>query len=179
MCPLGEKCNKDNRSRWPKSGTKTVTPFGRMCLYAHHYNELEFPETLNTKIAAIEKMKSGLASTAETEAKNVKGAFIPPNNLKNCPGCHDCAYCKFRTKKPILPHDQQKTKNEKHQKYMKKFEDKHTTEYIEEMRDLKKKLNIDDNYCKKFGMLKKAAVLLHYERENDALDEIAKAVKIV
>jgi hypothetical protein len=62
---------------------------------------------------------------------------------------------------------------------MKKFEDKHTTEYIEEMRDLKKKLNIDDNYCKKFGMLKKAAVLLHYERENDALDEIAKAVKIV
>lgn len=52
------------------------------------------------------------------------------------------------------------------------------TTFIDEMRDLKKKLNLDDNYFKKFGMLKKAAVLLFHNRENDAFDEIAKAVKI-
>lgn len=179
MCPLGERCNKDNRSRWPKSGTKTVTPFGRMCLYAHHYHELEFPETLNTKIAAINKMKKGLASTAETEAKNVKGPFIPPNNLKNCSGCLFCTFCISKRKNKLKTPEEQKVLNEKNLKMMKKFENKHTTEFVEEMRDLKKKLNIDDNYCKKFGMLKKAAVLLHYERENDAIDEIAKAVKIV
>ena len=56
MCPLGDKCPKDNRARWPKSGTKTVTPFGDKCLYAHHYHELEFPETLSTKISAITTM---------------------------------------------------------------------------------------------------------------------------
>ena len=172
MCPLGDRCNKDNRSRWPKSGTKTVTPFGRMCLYAHHYH-------LNTKIAAINLMKKGLASTAETEAKNVKDPFKPPNTLKSCRGCHDCAYCKFRLDTTPFTAEAQKVENEKQKKYMKKAEDKNTTTYIDEMRDLKKKLNIDENYCKKFGILKKAAVLLHYERENDALDEIAKAVKIV
>lgn len=83
-----------------------------MCLYAHHYHELEFPETLNTKIAAINKIKKGLASTAETEAKNVRGAFIPPNQLKSCPGCHDCAYCKFRFKTLPKTSEAQKALNE-------------------------------------------------------------------
>lgn len=69
MCPLGDQCPKDNRARWPKSGTKTVTPFGEKCLYAHHYNELEFPETLNTKISAINTMKKNIGRTAENEAK--------------------------------------------------------------------------------------------------------------
>lgn len=71
MCPLGDQCPKDNRARWPKSGTKTVTPFGEKCLYAHHYNELEFPETINTKISAINTMKKNIGSTTENEAKAV------------------------------------------------------------------------------------------------------------
>lgn len=179
MCPLGANCNKDNRTRWPKSGTKCVTPFGRMCLYAHHYHELEFPETLNTKIAAIDSMKKGLTATAETEAKLIKGAFKPPSTLSDCTGCHGCQYCKFRQKNQVLSGDAQKALNDKYAKVMRKAEDKNTTTYIDEMRDLTKKLNLDDNYCKKFGMLKKAAVLLHYERENDALEEVSKAVKIV
>jgi hypothetical protein len=33
-----------------------------------------------------------------------------------------------------------------------------------------------DNFYKKFGILKKASVLLFYGRTNDAFDEIAKAV---
>jgi len=84
MCPLGDQCSKDNRMRWPKSSTKTVTPFGRMCLYAHHYHELEFPETLTTKIAAIEAMKKKISKAAENEAKSGQDKFKPASYLKEC-----------------------------------------------------------------------------------------------
>jgi hypothetical protein len=61
---------------------------------------------------------------------------------------------------------------------MERAEDQETKDYIEEMRKVKAEMKLDDNYFKKFGMLKKAAVLLFYERENEAMDEIAKAVEI-
>ena len=78
----------------------------------------------------------------------------------------------------MLKKEEQVAKNEKYLKQMKKAEDPETTKYIDDMRELKKKLNLDDNYFKKFGMLKKANALLYYGRENEALDEIAKAVEI-
>ena len=34
-------------------------------------------------------------------------------------------------------------------------------------------------FAKKFGILKKASVLIYYNRANDAFDEIAKAVQII
>lgn len=40
-------------------------------------------------------------------------------------------------------------------------------------------LDLDNNYAKKFGHLKKACVLFFYGRYNDSFDEIAKAAKIV
>jgi hypothetical protein len=52
MCPLGDNCPKVRKSRWPNSSIKSVTNFGAMCPYAHHLMELEFPETLKTKISA-------------------------------------------------------------------------------------------------------------------------------
>ena len=36
-----------------------------------------------------------------------------------------------------------------------------------------------NNYIIKFGILKKASVLLFFERVNDAFDEIAKAAEII
>ena len=62
---------------------------------------------------------------------------------------------------------------------MKKREGAEMAEYLKEMEEIKSKLGVDDNYCKKFGMLKKASVLMFYGRENEAFNEIAKAVKIV
>lgn len=50
---------------------------------------------------------------------------------------------------------------------------------MNELKDIKEKLNLDENFCKKFGLLKKASVLLFYGRENDAFNEIAKAVNII
>jgi hypothetical protein len=52
MCPLGDSCPKVKKSRWPNSSIKSVTNFGALCPYAHHLMELEFPETLVTKISA-------------------------------------------------------------------------------------------------------------------------------
>lgn len=38
---------------------------------------------------------------------------------------------------------------------------------------------IREDFAKKFGILKKASVLLHSGRANDAFEEIAKAAKII
>lgn len=61
-------------------------------------------------------------------------------------------------------------------KILKDNEDPNMTAYFSEMKKIQKKLKIDDNYCKKFGLLKKASVLSYYGRENEAFNEIAKAV---
>lgn len=68
--------------------------------------------------------------------------------------------------------------NKKYQEQMKHHEDPEDVKIMKEMRDLKGKMKLDDNYFKKFGLLKKAAVLIYYERDNEAMDEIAKAVAI-
>lgn len=47
------------------------------------------------------------------------------------------------------------------------------------MTDVMKKLDLDNNYTLKFGLLKKACVLHFYGRFNDAFDQIAKAAEIV
>lgn len=62
---------------------------------------------------------------------------------------------------------------------MKQTEDPSLTTYFQEMKEVQQKLNIDDNYCKKFGMLKKASVLSFYGRSNEAFNEIARAVAII
>ena len=51
MCPLGDKCPKLKKHRWPNSSIKTVTKFGANCPYAHQMNELRFPEEYDSKIA--------------------------------------------------------------------------------------------------------------------------------
>lgn len=70
-------------------------------------------------------------------------------------------------------------KKAKLRKALKAHEDPNLATYFEEMRDIQKLVNIDDNYCKKFGLLKKASVLSYYGRENEAFNEIAKAVQII
>jgi len=52
MCPLGEKCPKLKRNRWPTSFTRGVTKFGEKCYYAHHAMEIQFPEALNVKLSS-------------------------------------------------------------------------------------------------------------------------------
>lgn len=47
------------------------------------------------------------------------------------------------------------------------------------MAEIMKDLNLDENYTKKFGLLKKACVLFFYGRYNDAFDQVAVAAQII
>ena len=62
---------------------------------------------------------------------------------------------------------------------MQKAESKEQINYLKEMGTIKKELNLDELYCKKFGLLKKASVLAYYRRMKDAKLEISKAAAIV
>jgi hypothetical protein len=75
--------------------------------------------------------------------------------------------------------DLAKSKSDKVKRILIKSQGQSMTEYLQEMKEIKEKLNLDDNYCKKFGLLKKASVLMYYTRENEAFHEISKAVQIV
>ena len=58
-------------------------------------------------------------------------------------------------------------------------ESKETTDYMATMKTINKALDLDDQYAKKFGLLKKASILQHYRREKDAKLSISKAATIV
>ena len=62
---------------------------------------------------------------------------------------------------------------------MKKTETDFTTTYLADMQRINKDLNLDENYWKKFGLLKKASVLASYGRYKDAKKEIASACEII
>ena len=50
MCPLGQHASKQNGPRWPYGLAKGTTKFGANSMYASHPMELEFPQTLATRI---------------------------------------------------------------------------------------------------------------------------------
>ena len=62
---------------------------------------------------------------------------------------------------------------------MKNAEGEEELKYLEEMTTLKKELNLDDLYFKKFGLLKKASLLSLNGRKKDAKYWIATAAEIV
>jgi hypothetical protein len=49
----------------------------------------------------------------------------------------------------------------------------------EEMSTVRKQLDLDNKYTRKFGLLKKACVLFFYGRFNDAFDVIAEGAHII
>lgn len=90
-------CPNDTRQRWPKSSAKTTTQLGAHCPYAHHLSELQFPQTIKTKISAISKIQNNLKG--QVDSKKPNKAFIPTGEIKSClGGCFTskCNECKFR-----------------------------------------------------------------------------------
>lgn len=95
MCPYREKCPKDRRTRWPKSGLTNVTQFGAACLYAHHPMELQFPETLKIQMQSITQTMKKVK--AEAENKKPAKPFVPIGPLVDCNGCQKkCNMCVYR-----------------------------------------------------------------------------------
>ncbi len=66
-----------------------------------------------------------------------------------------------------------KTKKLELENSMKKYESKDIKDERIEMTKIKKDLDLENNFSKKFGKLKKACVLFFYGRFNDAFDIIA------
>lgn len=62
---------------------------------------------------------------------------------------------------------------------MTRAEGQETLDYLKTMGTIKEELKLDELYCQKFGLLKKASVLAFYGREKDAKYEIARAATIV
>lgn len=64
MCPLKERCNKVIKIRWPYSNIKSIARFGQSCPYAHHPMELNFPQSLNSRISNTETAKKAQVRAA-------------------------------------------------------------------------------------------------------------------
>jgi hypothetical protein len=94
----------------------------------------------------------------------------------------------WKDKKGGMDEATRKAKHAKLLASMKKLEDPSLVEFMKEMKEINLqvagtskgvKINLDENFCKKFGSLKKASVLAYYGRNNEAFEEICKAAEIV
>jgi hypothetical protein len=103
MCPLKEKCPKVKNKRWPTSNTKSFTKFGEECPYAHHSMELQFPESIMTKLSAnTQRIKKLEQKMIDNKPKEV---FKPSGTLFDCIGCNQksgkhiggpCNLCRYK-----------------------------------------------------------------------------------
>ena len=160
MCPLKDTCPKLKKQRWPYTGMKSHAKLGKDCPYAHHAMELAFPQTINMRLAANEKLSKKDKNDASKQQD-----FTYSGQLQGCQGCGNrCNLCKY---------------NSKAKEKVDSFTNMKTTAAIDSDKIAEKKIQQDESdskFARKFGILKKASVLLHYERSNDAFNEIAKAV---
>ena len=165
MCPLKHECPKLMPPRWPASKHKAITRFGKNCPYAHHPMELQFPQTLSMRIAANKAMGSKDPSAAPAKR------WVHGGDLHDCGGCG--THCNMCSYKKLA----QETVDSMAAKLAKKSFAQMDKDQVNERYQRNNRER--DNFAKKFGILKKASVLLYYGRANDAFDEIAKAALII
>lgn len=174
MCPLLSKCPKHLGARYPKSDITAVTQLGAKCMFAHHPNELQFPETLPQQIAQIDSLKEKML--ADVNSKKPLKPFMPSGYY------HTPADPRTRQLDPdSLPKASTKTQAD----VEREWEDRHLTrlekldqgekEFFETMHRNKKEYRLDDCFIEKFGLLKKATVFLKHGREKDARDKLIEA----
>lgn len=113
--------------------------------------------------------------------------------LFDCAGCSMCNLCKYKKladkndlSKQVMemPENAKKAFIEKRDKSLNKIYNVNRTEDERDfdetvkfkVKDLRSK---DEEFYAKFGILKKASVLMFYGRANDAFDTIAKAADII
>lgn len=96
--------------------------------------------------------------------------FVNAGDLHDCRGCGRCNMCAYRN----LARD-------KVAAMARQVAEKGLGTLDKDKVNARKRANDQarEDFAKKFGHLKKASVLVHYGRANDAFDEIAKAAKII
>eukprot|EP00353_Schmidingerella_taraikaensis_P001048 CAMPEP_0185596582 /NCGR_PEP_ID=MMETSP0434-20130131/80836_1 /TAXON_ID=626734 ORGANISM="Favella taraikaensis, Strain Fe Narragansett Bay" /NCGR_SAMPLE_ID=MMETSP0434 /ASSEMBLY_ACC=CAM_ASM_000379 /LENGTH=438 /DNA_ID=CAMNT_0028225103 /DNA_START=2099 /DNA_END=3415 /DNA_ORIENTATION=- len=190
MCPLQRNCPKHTSERWPKSEIPTTTQLGQDCPYAAPPNGAEV--SLDADDEDQRNQQDANKYSGQTETKKAGAAFIPTGRIYDCKGgCYSvykCNMCKYKQMAGTLITDlDHKPKFNPAEERMKKrcyagmqrAEASETKNYIKEMDTIKKELKLDELYCKKFGLLKKASILAYYGREKDAKHTVATAATIV
>lgn len=114
------------------------------------------------------KANEKIMAKAEGDKRMHDNDFTFSGGLKGCQGCGNrCNLCQFNSKAKEMEN---------------KFTSMKTTAAINPDKVAEKNAAIKENdeiFKKKFGMLKKASVLLQYDRPIDAFDEIKVACKII
>ncbi|MCQ2816283.1 MAG: hypothetical protein MJ252_03355 [archaeon] len=190
MCPLKDQCPYV-LSKWPKSNVKANVPFGLNCPYAHQVSELKFEKEINERI----KLKKNQLKKMEKEDGEpiIPYNWVPAGPLNLCPGCGKtfedkpkvnigavrtdvktvqgkglCGYCRYKQKNSL---DYNKFKAAAEKANKKILEDK-KFDYRPE--------DVDQDYMRKFGQLKKAIVLFNFRRFTDShqiMEELNNEVK--
>jgi hypothetical protein len=142
--------------------------------------ELRFPESSLNKVQAaesqIKKLERKIGSEKPAEV------WRPGGVMEDCSGCGQpsgkhiggpCNYCKSNQLKILS--------EKKFAEVSKKLQEANgpkpniSNEEKEFKERFNKEMNLDENYAKKFGMLKKACVLYSYGRFNDAFHSVSEA----
>ena len=93
MCPMKFDCPKVKRLRFPYSNLKANRKFGEDCPYAHHPMELQFPETVDIRLAANNQLGKEKKKDGAEKAKT----FVFSGALFDCKGCGSrCNMCTYK-----------------------------------------------------------------------------------
>ena len=160
MCPLKNQCPYDLRPRWPHSDINAVKQFGGKCPYAHQVSELKFEQEINEKI----KLRKNLLKTIEKDLDpKIDKEWFPSGPIVSCNGCGKnsggkqlCNFCKYHQKNNAQLEKDKKAAKTTNERILKKIKYEGKPE------------EIDQDYMRKFGMLKKAITLYSFRRYTDA-----------
>ena len=135
----------------------------------------------------------------QIESKKPGKAFIPTGTITDCKGgcfASKCNQCKYKSMCGLIITDLDDTSirpsaemlalKSKSATARKNAEDNKFEEFMstkkkidEDLKQTCDDLDLDEAYCKKFGLLKKASILTYYRRDKDAKKFIADAAILV
>ena len=187
MCPLKDQC-PFIQPRWPSSDINASVPYGAKCPYAHQISELKFEQEIKEK---IKLRKNLLKELQKDEDPSIEYNWIPTGPILSCTGCGKtfseqkrrqagrgdnavkettkglCGFCRYNQKNEL---DLNKDKI---------AAAKANKKILEKINYQGKPEEIDQDYMKKFGMLKKAIVLFSFRRFTDSEAIMEKLMTIV
>ena len=186
MCPLKDQCPYIQQ-RWPSSDIHASVPYGAKCPYAHQVSELKFEQEIKEKI----KLRKNLLKELEKdEDPTLEYNWVPTGPLVSCTGCGKTFSEKKKrtagrgdkneTTKGLCGFCRYNQKNELDLNRDRIAADKANKKILEKIHYEGKPEEIDQDYMKKFGMLKKAIVLYEFRRFTDSeaiIDKLSDIIK--
>lgn len=199
MCPLGNMCPMQKKNQYVKTVEVEDKKF---CPYAHHLMELEFPESLIVKRSSLIHTQKYLKNIENVKNGIHKDVFAPPDrgdskrkserkrqlSTQDEKIQKDKFYKKMKEANPEL-YQHLHSVHDLDRKMMKvKLDGGASNRSASSNNESSKRsqtkvqysdLTVDFNYSRKFGLLKKASIMMNERRLNDAWNTIVEAVKLI